>query len=148
VTLSRAGAFLLGVALILGGCGSSTLSSKQLLSSATQICQNANRKAARIAVPASPAQAQAFLARGITTLTPELEQLKQLRPERSEAATFHAAVDALSRELLELRRTQQRLRHDADPVAAMESLQGRLGPLRAEGDTRWRQLGIFACVSR
>lgn len=136
------------LALIASGCGSSRLSSKQLRSAATPICESANHQAARIAVPASPPQAQAFLARGLATLTPELKQLKKLRPEAAAAPTFHAALSAFSRQLHDLRRTQQRLRRGADPVAAMETLQARLAPLRSQEDSHWRELGIPACLSR
>src|SRR5205085_5449083 len=110
-------------------CGSSSPSQNQLRSQATAICSRANRLIGRIATPPSEAGGEAFLRRGIGTLTPELQQLKQLKAPDDTADVWSTAVQSLSGELSALQSTVAKIDGGADPTTVYKSLQQTLAPL-------------------
>jgi hypothetical protein len=136
------------LAVVIAGCGSTELSDVQLRKHATQVCATANRRADRIATPATPAAGIAFLDRGITVFKPELAKLRALRPPSDLASTYRTSVAALSQELSELELTVHRLHGGADPVSEMQTLQRRLTPLEATEDRAWSALEVPACLDR
>jgi hypothetical protein len=135
-------------AALLTGCGSAPLSSAELRSDANQICRGAQRRADRIATPASAADGAAFLARGIKVLGSESKQLRSLDAGGAAAATLRHAVGDLRRELAELRGAAAAINHGHDPLVVFKRLQAKLVPLETDGERQWQALGIPACSSR
>lgn len=132
----------------LGGCGSSALSSSQLHTAATRICSGAARRTDRIAAPASPGQTQAFLKRGIASLTPELTQLRALRPPGEVSDVYRATVQDFAQQLGDLRIAMHDLGSGEDPVIALKTLQHRLAPLESDENGGWQALQLPACLAR
>ena len=130
------------------GCGTTPLSLTQLRSSATQVCQQATKRAQRIPNPASPEAADAFLRRGIGVLRSEFAGLRALRPPNNLADTYRASLDDLSEQVRLLREADQHLAAGADPVMAVRRLQAQLAPLESRADANWRSLEIPACASQ
>ena len=91
---------------------------------------------------------QAFLEEGLAELEPELRRLKSVRTESSDHAVYVGAVDALGREIAEVKRTLSGLAHHQDPALAFAALQRRLAPLESQVNAAWGALQIPACVSR
>lgn len=136
------------VALPLGACGSSSLSDTQLRTTAGQICTAADRRTERIPTPARPADATAYLSRGLATLAPEVTRLQSLHPSTDLAADYRTAVDAAAGELAALRSAVKGLKAGGDPAVEIKTLQHRLAPLEARADDAWRSVEVDACVSR
>jgi len=134
-------------ALLLVGCGSTTLSSKQLRTRATSMCTVAARKAGNIPTPTDPAGGAGFLRRGVAALSPEVAALKRLKPPSDVADVYENSVKGLEQQLSLVSATIQHLRRGQDPVVAMKTLQQRLSPIEASVDGGWRTLGIPACIS-
>jgi hypothetical protein len=134
-------------ALLTGGCGSTSLSLKDLRQDATAVCQTAARRTARIAAPATPSETSAFLAAGLTALTPELHDLRALAPPAAQAGPFRTATGALAQSLELLRQARTAIAHGTDAAAAVRGLQSSLAPVQARGNSAWQQLGIPDCVS-
>jgi hypothetical protein len=135
-------------ALVLGGCGSSSLSNTQLSQDASRICATANRRTARIPTPTATAGGAAFLARGAAALGPELTGLRALRAPSDLAPVYATALSASAAELSALRATARQLKRGDDPVSAIRTLQRRLAPIESRGDDAWQTLKISACLSR
>jgi hypothetical protein len=136
------------VALALAGCGSSPLSTSALRTRATRVCQLANGRAGRIPAPTVPAQATAFLNRGIAVLRPELRALDTLRPGGQAAHVYATALDAVGRELTLIKATTASLGRGGDPVIAIKTLQRQLAPLEAQENQAWETLDIPACTAQ
>jgi hypothetical protein len=136
------------VAVSIAGCGSSTLSGKQLRSDATQVCSVTRTHLNRIAVPSSPTAGEPFLNRGIEALRPEIAALRKLSPPKQLGSTYGRALDALTSELAEMEVADVSLRHGADPVDTFRTLAGRIDALKAEANTAWTSLRIPACTER
>ncbi len=134
-------------ALLLAGCGSSSLSLVQLRSRATAICATADRRLQAIPPPASEADGIRFLGRGIGALTPQVRGLKALSPPSEVRADYTRAVQAMSSELTALGSAVGSLRGGADPVATFRALESRVRPLQAQADSAWRALQIPACTT-
>jgi hypothetical protein len=135
-------------ALILGGCGSSPLSSSDLHNDATVVCRAAGRLANRIATPTSPAGTETFLRRGITALSPELASLQALHPPSDVADVYTASVKAFGQKLAYLKAALHGLEGGEDPVIALKTLQRELAPLETQENGGWQALQIPACVGR
>ncbi len=136
------------LAVVVAGCGSPELSDVQLRSRAAGLCSTANRQAGRIATPATPAAAIAYLDRGIAVFRPELARLRKLRPPSDLASVYGTSVGAFSQQLRELELTVRKLHRGADPVGAIRTLERRLAPLEATEDTAWTSLHVPACLDR
>lgn len=136
------------VALAMGGCGSSSLTSSQLRMRASGICAAARGQAERIPTPASPARGEAFLDHGIAVLRPELASLRALRAPSDLGPIYATAVRSYSEEARVISATARELGVGADPVAAIKGLQLRLAPLESQGEGAWQALGITACTNR
>jgi hypothetical protein len=134
--------------LALTGCGSSSLSTSRLRADATNICLRADAQSVRIQPPATPAGTSAFMRRGVAVLTPELAQLRRLRPPARERGAYSTMLGAFERELSILRTTSDGLDRGADPVSTIKTLQERLAPVESDEAAASRQLQIPACVSR
>jgi hypothetical protein len=145
--MSRLAALAAGLALVLAGCGSASLSAAQLRSRATQICGVARRRTNRIATPTVPTLGTRFLSRGVTALAPQLRALRALRPPEDLAGDYNRALAADGKELQTLRSSLKDLRAGADPVVAIEALQRRLDPLEAQSDNIWHALEVPACAT-
>ena len=135
-------------ALILGGCGSSPLSSSDLHNDATQVCRTVSRLANRIATPTSPAGTEAFLRRGIAALTPELAGLSALHPPSDVADVYTASVKAFGQKLTYLKDALRDLQSGEDPVIALKTLQRELTPVETQENGGWQALQIPACAGR
>jgi hypothetical protein len=136
------------IAVLLAGCGSAGLSTRQLRRAATQICAAAGRRTARIPAPDNPSGGRVFLERGVSALTPELMGLRRLRAPQALASAYATALGALGRQLSLLRAAIQRLAHGADPVSELRALQRRLAPLEAREDAAWHAVDVPICLSR
>jgi phage FluMu protein gp41 len=146
--LRRAFAAAAAIALVLlAGCGSSKLSTKQLRARASSVCKVAARKTARIPTPTNPAAGAAFLKRGIAALTPQVAALGRLKPPADVAAVYENSVHGLKQQLELAARTLRHLKAGDDPVAAMQALQRRLTPIESTVDGGWRALEIPACIN-
>jgi hypothetical protein len=147
--VSRAliGALLLTVPL-LTGCGASAPSSDQLRHQASRICTRTDRQLGRIHTPSLGAGDRVFLLRGVAKLKSELTQLRSLSAHGDAAPVYNLALDALGREIEQLKRTVAALDRNQDPALAYAALQRRLAPLEAQADGAWRALQIPACLTR
>jgi hypothetical protein len=134
--------------LAVAGCGTTSPSDKQLRAQATAICARANRLLGRIGTPSSAAAGEPFLQRGIATLKPELQQLKQLSAPSDSANVWSIAIRTLSAELAALQSTVAKIDGGADPVAAFKSLQQTLAPLETQANNAWQALQIPACQNQ
>ncbi len=147
----RRGALLACVTALasaVGGCGSGQLSMSALRDQATQVCVTAATQTGRIPAPASPAGAGTFLRRGVQALTPELAQLRALKPSSDVADVYSTALLAFSHELSLLSDAVRGLDRGADPVSTIRALQRRLAPLESAEDGAWQALQIPACLNR
>jgi len=144
----RRAAAALVVAVSIAGCGSSTLSGKQLRSDATGVCATTRTRLNRIDVPSSPSEGGPFLRRGTDALRQELTALRKLSPPEQLAATFQRGLDALSSELARLELAEARLRRGADPVQTFHTLAGQIGALEGQANAAFTSLQIPACTER
>jgi hypothetical protein len=139
---------LLVAVLVVGGCGSSPLSLGDLRSQASRICSASSARLARIPTPASPAQAEAFLGRGIAALHPELSQLQALQPPSDDAAVYRATLTSFSTQLSYLTEAVHDLRSGEDPLIALKTVQREISTVQSQENGGWQALQIPACVSR
>ncbi len=146
-TGARAGAAGLA-ALALAACGSSSASPAQVRTQASAICARANARIGRITTPANATGALAFLDSGISSLKPELTQLKRLSVSGDASDVWNTAVRTLSQQLAALETTASKIRGGADPVQAFKSLQQTLAPLETEANGAWQALQIPSCQSQ
>jgi hypothetical protein len=136
------------VALGLAGCGSSSLSSSQLRTRATRVCNLARRRMNHIATPKFPTEGAKFLKGGIAVLSPELAALAALDPPGDLLGGYRRAADAQRSELALLRSALNGLRSGADPIVTIRTLEHQLVPLEARADAAWSSLAIPACLNR
>jgi hypothetical protein len=148
VTRAAALGPIAALALALGGCGSSSLSTPQLRSAATRICAAATRRIDRIPTPTSPTGGTLFLKQGVAALTPELTALRRLSPPTDAARVYSTALTATSKELDALRTTLHELEAGGDPVTLIKTLQHLLTPLESQANSAWETLQIPGCISR
>jgi len=146
VRTSGAAALACG-ALLLGGCGSSSLSSTQLRRKAGRICTTAQRSSKSITAPSDPAKGEQFLHRGITALAPQVTALHKLKASSELRDGYAAALRASDRELALLRSTLSGLKAGNDPVMAVKALQHKLGPVEDAAGRAWREIGVPACAT-
>ena len=144
---TSAAAALACSALLLGGCGSSSLSDKQLRRKAGRICMTAQRASESIAAPTDPAKGQLFLQRGIAALAPSVTALHRLKPSSDLQDGYATAVRATDRELALLRRALDGLKAGNDPVVAIKTLQDELGPAEDAAARAWHEVEVPACTS-
>jgi hypothetical protein len=144
----RAALGALAAAVLLTGCGSDRLSDAALRSKATVLCASAGRQASRIQTPSAPADGERFLRRGIAILSPELAALRKLKPPSDLQDVYEDALSSFSQKLELLRKTDQQLRSDGNPVTAMTALQQHLAPIELAEDGAWRALDVPACLNR
>ena len=144
---ASAAAALACSALLLGGCGSSSLSDKQLRRKAGRICVTAQRASASIAAPTDPAKGQRFLQHGVAVLAPQVTALHALRPSDDLQEQYTAAMRATDRELTLLRRALHGLQAGNDPVIAVKTLQDELGPAEDAAARAWHEVEVPACAS-
>jgi hypothetical protein len=136
------------VALATAGCGSTSLSTRQLRSDASRICAFAARTAVKIVPPSSPSAGAAFLRRGAAVLGPELSQLRTLHPPNAMARDYRTALRAFSEIVAAIREGARALASGGDPVIEIKTLQQRVVGPEQRADAAWRALGIPACLSR
>jgi hypothetical protein len=134
-------------ALLLGGCGSSSLSDKQLRRKAGRICATAQRASASIAAPTDPTKGEPFLQRGIAALAPQVAALHRLSPSSDLTGAYATAVGATDHELALLRSALHGLKAGNDPVVAIKTLQDELGPAEDAAGRAWREVDVPACTS-
>jgi hypothetical protein len=144
---ASAAAALACSALLLGGCGSNSLSDKQLRHKAGRICVTAQRASESITVPTDPAKGQLYLQRGIAALAPAVTGLHRLRPDSNLQETYTTALRATDRELALLRRALHGLKAGNDPVVAIKTLQDELGPAEDAAARAWHEVEVPACTS-
>jgi hypothetical protein len=147
-SIARASVPLMAGALalvLLVGCGSATLSARELRRRATLLCTTAVRRTNGIALPASTSGGATFLARGITVFRPELEALRKLAPPRRLAGPYRAALAEGAQQLDALIATDRYLGQGGDPVVAIRQLDVELGPINARDRAAWQEVGAPAC---
>jgi hypothetical protein len=144
---TSAAAALACSALLLSGCGSSSLSDKQLRRKAGRICVTAQRVSESIATPTDPAKGQLFLQRGIAALAPQVTALHGLRPSSDLQQGYATAVRATDRELVLLRQALRGLKAGNDPVVAIKTLQNELGPAEDAAARAWHAIEVPPCTS-
>jgi len=143
---SSAAAALACTALLLGGCGSSSLSSAQLRRRASRICVTAQRASESIAAPTDPTKGEPFLQRGIAALAPPVSALHQLKPSSDIQDGYATALRATDRELALLRSALRGLKAGNDPVVSIKTLQDELGPAEDAAGRAWRAVDVPACT--
>jgi hypothetical protein len=139
-------ALLAGAAVLLAGCGSSTLSSGQLRRKAGHICLTAQQRSESIRAPGDPQRAVRFLRRGVAALAPQVVALHRLKPPDDLADDYAAALRATDRELAVLRSALKGLQAGNDPVVAIGTLQHDLDPAEDAAATAWHAVGVPACT--
>jgi len=146
--LRAAAVAVLAAAAAIAGCGGSgRLSSGDLKNQATQICALATKQTDRIKSPTSPAGSAVFLRQGITAVTPELAQLRKLRPPSDAQDVYATAINSSAKKLVLLRTASGQLARGDDPVSTMQSLEQQLAPVVQQENGAWQSLGIPACVN-
>jgi hypothetical protein len=143
---ASAAAALACSALLLGGCGSNSLSGTQLRRKAGRICETAQRASQGIAAPADPSQGQPFLRRGIAALAPQVTALHRLNPPGDLQNEYATALRATDHELALLRSALRGLRAGNDPVVAIKTLEDGLGPAEDAAARAWHELDVPACT--
>ena len=143
---TAAAAALACSALLLGGCGSSSLSDTQLRHKAGRICVTAQRSSGSIAAPTDPAKGEQFLQRGIAALAPPVAALHKLKPSSDLQDGYAAALRATDHELALLRSALRGLQAGNDPVVAIKTLQDELGPAEDAAGRAWHELDVPACA--
>jgi hypothetical protein len=138
---------VLGV-LLVSGCGGQPLSSSQLATQATRVCQLAAQQTERIPTPSDPAGSVLYLKRGLAVMAPELEQLRKLRPPDDVADVYRVSLTSFSKKLGYMRDTTRDLARGEDPVIAMRTLQQDLAPIENQENGAWQTLQITACLNR
>lgn len=133
-------------AVLLGGCGSSSLSDKQLRRKAGRICATAQRASASIAAPTDPAKGELFLQRGIAALAPQVTALRRLSPSSDLQDVYATALRTTDHELTLLRSALRGLKAGNDPVVAMKTLQDELGPAEDAAGRAWHAVDVPACM--
>jgi hypothetical protein len=136
------------VVLLIAGCGSQPLSSSQLATQATQVCRLAAQQTDRIPTPSSPEASALYLKRGLAVMTPELEQLRRLKPPDDVADVYRVSITSFEKKVSYLRDTVHDLGKGEDPVIAMRTLQQDLAPIEKQEDGAWQTLQITACLNR
>jgi hypothetical protein len=136
------------VALALAGCGSTSLSDRDLRADATQLCNVSRFRTNRISPPASPAAGLRYLRKGVSVLAPELAALRRLGPSTDLAKDYDAALAEFASTVRALRGAIAGLRSGAAPVSAYQTLQRQLAPIVAQQNASWQALQIPACVNR
>ncbi|HEV3055541.1 MAG TPA: hypothetical protein VGX45_12855 [Solirubrobacteraceae bacterium] len=132
----------------LAGCGSASLSARDLRANATVVCEHASERLGRIPQPSSAAAALPFLRRGVAVLGPELGALRRLPPPADLSTSYRATLAEFGTAVQMVDGTIAVLAHGGDAVASFASLEHALGPIVASENTGWRTLQIAACVSR
>jgi hypothetical protein len=143
---ASAAAALACSALLLSGCGSSSLSNTQLRRKASQICVTAQRSSESIAAPTDPANGEDFLRRGIAALAPPVAALHRLKPSSDLQDAYAAALRATDHELALLRSARRGLTAGNDPVVAIKTLQDELGPAEDAAGRAWHEVDVPACT--
>jgi hypothetical protein len=141
-------AAVLVASALVAGCGSNALSDSQLRSRANRICRLAQRRAARISTPTTPAGGAKFLNRGIAALAPQLRALQRLHPSSGLSDDYRTALSVTGKELAALRSAVRGLKAGNDPVVAIKTLQQQLAPLEADSARAWNALELPACQGR
>jgi hypothetical protein len=146
----RRRAWLLATAatLTLSGCGGDKLSTRELRSKATAICNLASKQTNRIPVPANAAGAATYVTSGAAAIRPELAGLRALHAPGDLAQVYQTALTALSGKLDALDAAARDLKAGSDPVITMKTLQSKLQPLESDEDGAWQALEIPACMNR
>jgi len=134
--------------LALAGCGSSSLSATALRDQAAQVCMTADRQAAAIPMPRSPAASVDFVTRGLAVLEPEIASLRVLRAPEDLDQAYTVSLDAFADKLGALTSAISRMRAGADPRGTIAVLAQCLAPLDSRKNGVWRRLDIPACLSR
>jgi len=132
----------------LAGCGSASLSDRDLRADATAICMHASERVSQIPQPSSAAAALPFLRRGVAVLGPELTALRRLPPPADLSTRYHATLAEFGTAVQMVRGTIAVLAHGGDAVASFAALEHELGPIVTSENAGWRTLQIAACVSR
>ncbi len=132
--------------LLLGGCGSSSLSNAQLRRKASRICVTAQRSIESIAAPSDPSKGEPFLEHGIAALAPPVTALRQLNPSSDLEGAYATALRASDRELDLLRTARRGLQAGGDPVVVIKTLQQALGPAEDATGSAWRAVDVPACA--
>jgi hypothetical protein len=143
----RAAWALVGAAVLLAGCGSSTLSAQALRARATRLCREAVARSDHIHLPASNTSGGAFLAQGIAVFRPELAALRKLAPPSRLAGPYRVALADSGQQLDALVAADHNLRSGEDPVLAIKQLDVELGAINARDQASWRALGAPACAN-
>jgi hypothetical protein len=138
----------LAVALAIAGCGTESLSTRDLRNKATAICQTAGKQTNRLTPPSGPAGAAAYISNGAAILRPQLAGLRTLHAPSDLAQVYTTAIDGFARKLDALDAAARDLRAGGDPVTVMRSLQTKLGTLETQEDGAWQALEIPACLNR
>jgi hypothetical protein len=136
------------MALALAGCGSSSLSDRDLRADATQLCNITRFRTDRIPPPGSPGAGLAYLRKGVSVLAPELRALRRLGPPSDLAKDYDATVAEFAGTVQALRTAVVGLQRSASPVAAYQALERQLAPLVAQENASWQGLQIPACINR
>jgi len=134
------------LALIVAGCGTTSLSAQQLHSGAKRACLAATRTLNRIPTPQLPSGGATFLRRGIGALKPELAALDRLHPGGGLAGNYVRARNATRQELAALQSTLKGLKAGNDPVVAIKRLQQQLLPLEQRAAASWAAVGVPVCA--
>jgi hypothetical protein len=132
----------------LTGCGSSSLTDRDLRAKATVACRQASERLSHIPQPSSAAAALPFLRSGVAVLGPELAALRRLAPPADLSTRYHSTLAEFGTAVQMVRGTIEVLARGGDAVASFASLEHQLGPIIASENTGWRTLQIPACVSR
>jgi hypothetical protein len=136
------------VALALAGCGSTSLSDRDLREDATQLCNVARFRTNRISPPGSPAAGLAYLRKGVSVLAPELAALRRLGPSTDAAKDYDATLAEFASTVQALRMAIVGLKSGAGPVSTYRALERQLAPVLARENASWQELQIPACVNR
>jgi hypothetical protein len=136
------------LALVLAGCGTTTLTAAQMRTQAGRICAHAAERAARIPAPATPDASERFLRAGLGAMRPAAEGLRALKPPDEMRESYGQAVALNAKALASVARQEHAIARGEDAPTAFRRLQAELDPIVRVEDATWRALQIPACVTR
>jgi hypothetical protein len=134
-------------ALVVAGCGGSSLSNSQLQTDVAKICSLTSARTNRIPTPGSPNATLTYLDQGIAALSPELRGLQALHPTGEDAEVYQSTVKTFSDKLDALKEASRGIKRGDDPVKTLQDLQHKLAPLESQENGGWDALQLPACES-
>ena len=141
------------VALLAGGCGSSSggsgdrLSKSDYQQQATKICTDSEKATNDLKQPTKPADVKPFLQKGIDITQKAVNDFKSLKPPSDLQDEHNAVVQAEQAALDELQKITDSLKGDASDAAKVQAASPQLDKISKDVDAKLKAAGLPKCAS-